>query len=84
MQLEPDYKITEIKGRLCAVFNKRDFFGGGEPTASFDEKQLLERILNIEGGGRTPTLETKALFDLQRQRQIGRSKLIPPHVSIKK
>lgn len=67
MLFAPNFKI-ENNG-LRAVFNVLNPKKGEAQEVSLDEKGLLARIDLIEGGGRTPTLEMKALFELQRRRQ---------------
>lgn len=64
-----NYKIEDRGAGLCVVFNLKTG-ESGRTEAAFNETNLLARIKNVEGGGRTASLEKKALFDLQRQQQM--------------
>ena len=58
------YTIEDMGAGLCVVYNV-----AGKKVA-FNEESLLFRIKNVEGGGQSAANEKKALFNLQRQKQI--------------
>jgi len=69
--LRSDFKIEDKGAGLRAVFKLKTAQAATEGEERvFDEGTLLERIRDVEGGGKSASLEKKALFDLQRQKQI--------------
>lgn len=71
---EPDYKIKDIGGDLCVVFNLKTEFPGMavlpcEDTV-FNEDSLKARIRDNKTCGHKTELEERALRDLQSRKQV--------------
>lgn len=87
-----DYKIVDKDG-LRVIFNLKtprpQVDGPPRETVAFTEEELKDMIRDVKGGGQAASLEQQALYDLQRQKQLGgatklgRSKLIPPQTPVK-
>jgi len=67
MQFTHRFKIEKKGDGLCVVFNVKNPKPGEADTVSLSETSILNRIKEVEGGGKSASIEKEALYELQRQ-----------------